>query len=134
MKHIEVVAAIIKKDNKVLSLKRGPHKYPYIAYKYEFPGGKIEEGENFKSALKRELMEEMDIHIGVEAMEFFMTVTHEYPDFKVTMHTYICPFWESTFRLNVHQDAVWLTRESLFSVDWAAADLPVVDGIFEVIG
>lgn len=133
MKHIEVVAAIIKKENKILSLKRGDHKYPYIAYKYEFPGGKIEEGEDFKSALKRELMEEMDICIGVEAMEFFMTITHEYPDFRVTMHTFICPLGESPFRLNEHQDAKWLTRVSLYSVDWAAADLPVVDGLFEVL-
>ena len=127
MKKIEVVAAILKKDKSVLCLQRNVNKYDYISYKFEFPGGKVEINEDHKQALQRELREEMDIEIGTNEMTYFTTVEHTYPDFIIIMHTYICEVIELSYKLNEHIGAKWRRAENINELDWAAADLPIVN-------
>ena len=125
MKHLEVVAAIIiDNDKKILCMQRGPSKYEYISNKYEFPGGKIEKNESNVNALKREIKEELNIDITVE--NEFLTVEHSYPDFMITMHTYICKTLDKQRSLNAHIDYLWLDKFDLEILDWAEADIPIV--------
>ena len=124
MKEVEVVAAIIIDDHKILCVQRGLNKYAYISKKYEFPGGKIEPGETEVEALKRELKEELCMDVLVQTK--FMTVVHEYPDFKLTMHSYICGVENNELTLTEHVDFKWLAKNELEKLDWAAADVPIV--------
>lgn len=125
MKKIEVVAAIIYYRNEVLCVQRPENKYSYISKKFEFPGGKIEAGESKQEALKREIMEELGISPSIG--ELFMTVVHTYPDFELTMHSYICKVDNKEVVLREHISLKWLTREILNQLDWAAADIPIVN-------
>lgn len=129
MKKLEVSAGIIINKDKILCVQRDKGKYDYISYKFEFPGGKVEEGEDSKEALRRELMEEMQMDIKLESMKHFMTVHHEYPDFEITMHSYICLNEQPEFVLMEHIDHKWLRAEELGGLDWAAADLPIVHAL-----
>lgn len=125
MKHLEVVAAIIiDNDKKILCMQRGPSKYDYISNKYEFPGGKIEENESIENALKREIKEELNIDITIE--NEFLIVEHSYPDFIITMHTYICKTSNNQISLNAHINYQWLNKLDLENLDWAEADIPIV--------
>lgn len=122
-KHIEVVAAIIVKDNKILATQRGYGNYTGT---WEFPGGKIEPGESPKIALAREIHEELDA--TVEVGPLLITVDYEYPEFFMTMHCYVCKL-ASDMKLLEHSDARWLTHETLDSVDWLPSDIEVVAAI-----
>lgn len=125
MKKIEVVAAIIYFEGKILCVQRPENKLTYISKKYEFPGGKIEIGETQKEALKRELFEELNISPKIKSL--FITVIHEYPDFELTMHGYICEAKTFELILNEHISYKWLTINELDKLDWAAADIPIVN-------
>ena len=126
MKSIEVVAAIIQYQNRFLCLQRSPSKLDYISKKYEFPGGKIEQGESRKVALQREIMEELSV--SLEHLEFFSTVEHQYPDFHITMHSFLCSISDpSRIKLTEHIDQKWLKTNELKELDWAAADIPIVN-------
>ena len=127
MKSYIVTAAVLTHENKYLCMQRGPSKYDYVSYKYEFPGGKVEAGESNEDGLSRELMEEMKIQVSVKPEYFFHTVTHKYPDFKITMHSYLCPVESKEFTLIEHVDYKWLNKEDLLSLDWAPADVPIVE-------
>ncbi len=131
MKHVEVVAAIIKLDNKILCVQRKENKLPYISKKYEFPGGKIEAGETKIEALKREIVEELNMIIEVQ--KEFLKVTHQYPDFILTMHSFICDCKDSKLTLNEHIDFKWLAQNELAHLDWAAADVPIVKELIKSI-
>lgn len=124
MKTIEVVAAIIINNNKILCVQRGDNKREYIAFKYEFPGGKVEIGETREEALVREIKEELGIEITI--LEEFLTVDHTYPDFNVIMHSFICGCENSEVQLSEHVALQWLPKKELFTLDWAAADIPIV--------
>jgi 8-oxo-dGTP diphosphatase len=125
MKHIEVVGAIIvRADEKILCLQRATHKYQYLSYKFEFPGGKIETDESKEDALKRELREELKLDIDIESD--FLTVEHTYPDFQITLHTFICRALQKDFTLTEHIACQWLSPAELETLDWAEADLPIV--------
>jgi 8-oxo-dGTP diphosphatase len=124
MKHIKVVAAIIYNENKILCVQRSESKLDYISKKYEFPGGKIESGEEPVDALKREILEELKMEIKVES--HFLTIEHEYPDFTMEMQSYICYNHDRMLTLTEHLDFKWLKVTSLNALDWAAADLPIV--------
>ena len=124
MKRIEVVAAIIIFNNKVLCVQRCENKLPYISKKYEFPGGKIEPGEKREEAIKREIHEELKMQI--EIVEEFLTVHHQYPDFFIEMHSFICSTKDETPILTEHIDFKWLDFSEMNSLDWAAADIPIV--------
>jgi 8-oxo-dGTP diphosphatase len=125
MKKIEVVAGIIYCKNLILCVQRPKNKLHYISEKFEFPGGKIEEGETQKEALKREILEELNISTKIKSL--FMTVVHEYPDFELTMHTFICEVETKELTLVEHIDQKWLTLKELKTLDWAAADIPIVN-------
>ena len=131
MKHYEVTAAIIMNDNEILCMQRKECKYSYISYKYEFPGGKIEDGESNVQSLMRELIEEMDFEVNITPEDFFLTVEHEYPDFSITMHCYICHVLDRKFNRKEHFSHIWLKVNKLDTLDWAAADLPIVRKLME---
>lgn len=129
MKHIEVVAAVVIKNGKCLCTKRNISKHKYISYKYEFPGGKVELGETSEEALAREMFEELSVEIKVH--ELCTTVEHTYPDFMLTMHAFYCEVVTEEIQLNEHIEYVWLDAPNLDQLDWAAADLPIVDILME---
>ena len=124
MKHIEVVAAVILQDGKVLCVQRPQNDKEYISLKWEFPGGKVEVGENKEDALLREIQEELAAEI--HDLQYLMTVEHSYPDFHLTMHAYTCALKNGEITLREHVDMTWLSTEELNELDWAEADLPVV--------
>ena len=132
MQKLLVAAALIRSNNKILCLQRPPHKLRYISKKFEFPGGKIEEGETMEEALHRELLEELGIQIRIKS--FFMTVEHTYPDFQLIMHSFICEVKAGEIVLNEHIDYKWLKVEDLPKLDWAAADLPIVNALMNYEG
>lgn len=125
MKKIEVVAAIIFYKDEILCVQRPKNKLVYISEKFEFPGGKIEQGETQEEALKRELIEELNVVTDIKS--FFTTVVHEYPDFELTMHSYICEVKTKELTLNEHIAQEWLSLNELNKLDWAAADIPIVN-------
>jgi len=125
MKHYNVVAAIIQHEGKTLCVQRNSSKYDYISYKWEFPGGKIENDETKEDAIIREINEELGIEIIVDSE--FCTVEHKYPDFSLTMHSFICSILISNITLSEHIDLKWMKINELASLDWAAADIPIVD-------
>jgi 8-oxo-dGTP diphosphatase len=125
MKTIEVVAAVIVHNEKILCVQRGENKRDYIAFKYEFPGGKVEENESKEDALIREIREELNIHVTIQ--KEFTTVDHIYPDFRIIMYSFICHCENKNIQLNEHIDFKWLRTDELISLDWAAADIPIVN-------
>ena len=129
MKHYKVVAAIIVNNNKILCVQRDINKYEYISNKYEFPGGKVELGESTVDALKREIKEELQISISIQ--EEFLTVHHQYPDFELTMHSFICQTNDNSLTLTEHINYQWLYKHELNSLDWAAADIPIVEELMK---
>ncbi len=131
MKTIEVVAAVILSNGLVLCTQRGPAKYDYISHKFEFPGGKVESGESGSEALMRELIEEMDLSIDVAEKDCLMTVEHQYPDFKIIMHAYLIKADKIIIKLNEHVDHLWADIGIIYSLDWAEADLPIVDKLVD---
>jgi 8-oxo-dGTP diphosphatase len=125
MKHFEVVAALIFENSEVLCVQRGPGIYTYTAMHYEFPGGKVEANESHEAALVREIQEELSLNIVVQRP--FVKVEHIYPDFSVTLHSYLCQTQNRELHLHEHIDALWLNPKNLHALQWAAADLPIVD-------
>ncbi len=125
MKKIEVVAAVIFCEDQVLCVQRPKNKFPYISEKYEFPGGKIEEGETKEEALHRELLEELNFSTKIK--NYFLTVVHQYPDFELIMHSFICEVDSKELTLHEHIDQKWLKINELTALDWAAADIPIVE-------
>lgn len=129
MKTIQVVAAIIIKDNKILCTQRNVNKLSYISCKFEFPGGKVEAGESEEEALTREIQEELDMEI--QPFEKYITVDHTYPDFRIIMHCYKCLTTSKSLNLKEHLSYQWLTAPELEKLDWAAADISIVNKLVE---
>lgn len=128
MKHYDVVAAVVVAGDKVLCVQKGKTKYSYTSYMYEFPGGKVEDGETHRQALQRELMEEMSYH--VEVGELLTTVDHAYDDFSITLTAYLCTAKiPDSFVLKEHIGFKWLKPNELPTLDWAAADLGIVSAL-----
>ena len=125
-KTINVVAAIIIKDGSLFATQRG-----YGEWKdwWEFPGGKIEQGETLEEALKREIREELSTEINVD--EFLCTVEYDYPKFHLSMHCYICSLLTESLHLNEHEAARWLTKDELNGVKWLPADKIVVEQLID---
>lgn len=121
---IEVVAAVIFREGKVLCVQRPQNSKEYISSKWEFPGGKVEQGEDRIQALKREILEELQLEI--RNVELVATVEHTYPDFHLVMHAYACEISSGEPVLTEHVDLKWLPVEVLDQLDWAVADIPIV--------
>ena len=128
MKTIEVVAAIIIKEGHVFATQRG---YGEWQGWWEFPGGKMEAGESPQEALRREIREELDAEISVG--DFLETVEWDYPNFHLTMHCFVCSLLSESLRLNEHEAAAWLSRETLRSVKWLPADEGLLDKIADYL-
>ena len=131
MKAIEVVAAIMINNGRVLCVQRGVGKFEYISGKWEFPGGKVEPGEAFEDAIAREIREELVTDIA--DCEHFLTVEHQYPDFFLTMHSFLCNVSSGDVTLTEHVDLKWAKPADLDALDWAAADIPIVQKLMESI-
>lgn len=128
MKLIEVVAAIICKDNQIFATQRG---YGDFKNGWEFPGGKVEPGETPEAALVREIREELAVEISVG--ELLTTVEYDYPNFHLTMHCYLCQLIGGELRLLEHQAARWLGKGELYSVEWLPADVGVIPLLEKVL-
>ena len=126
MKHIEVVAAVIKKDNTIFATQRGYGDYKDM---WEFPGGKMEAGESPEDALKREIQEELETEIEVGRL--IKTVDTDYPTFHITMHVFWAEVVSGELTLLEHEAAKWLPIDEKLrdAVDWLPADLEVVEEI-----
>ncbi len=126
MKKFNVVGAILVKDNKILCCKRGPGRA--LENYWEFPGGKIQEGETPFEALKRELEEELLIEVNVKK-EIFDDVSYDYDYGRVHLRTIICELISGTPKLTEHLEYRWLKPTEIGSLDWAPADAPTVEKI-----
>ena len=129
MKTIRVVAAVIKAVNKngdpvVFATQRG---YGDFKDGWEFPGGKIEEGETPQAALKREIREELDAEISVG--ELIDTIEYDYPTFHLSMDCFWCEILKGDLILKEHEAARWLDKKSIEDVDWLPADQALIGKI-----
>ncbi len=125
MKKVHVTAAVIIQDHKILCVQRNENMYDYISKKWEFPGGKVEENEQLEDTIKREILEELNININV--ISFLIQVNHQYPDFKLKMDTFLCEINHGELELKEHIDYKWLSVNELHQLDWAGADVPIVE-------
>ena len=121
MKNIHVSAAIIMKDNKIFVTQRG---YGEFKDWWEFPGGKIEEGETPEECLKREIKEELKTDINID--KYLCTVEYDYPNFHLKMECFICSLIDGHLELVEAEDAKFITKDQLDSIDFLPADLLVV--------
>ena len=124
MKTIYVAAAIIHNGNKIFATQRG---YGDFKGFWEFPGGKIEQGESPEDALRREILEELDTHIAIE--QRVTTIEWDYQQFHLTMHCFWCHVESGSLTLKEHQAARWLTTDELDSVEWLPADKNILSKI-----
>lgn len=129
MKTVRVVAAVIKAENGkgqpiIFATQRG---YGDLKDGWEFPGGKIEEGETPQEALKREIMEELDTEISVG--DLIDTIEYDYPTFHLSMDCFWCQIVKGDLVLKEHEAAKWLSKDELDSVEWLPADVTLISGI-----
>ncbi|SDH10406.1 8-oxo-dGTP diphosphatase MutT [Winogradskyella thalassocola] len=122
LKSILVAAAIIQKDNKIFIARRSPHKH--LGGLWEFPGGKIEEGETDEECLYRELQEELGITINVK--EFFMNNIHNYGNITINLKAYFCEIKSGEITLSDHDQYLWVLKNELDNYEFAPADLPFI--------
>ncbi len=122
MKSIKVVAAVISDNEKIFATERG---YGEFKGWWEFPGGKIEDGETPQEALEREIKEELATEISVG--EYIHTIEYDYPTFHLSMDCYWCSIKSGELTLLEAEDAKWLTKDTLKSVKWLPADLELID-------
>jgi len=129
MKNLQVACAIIEHDGKVLAAQRSERMS--LPLKWEFPGGKINEQEAPEACLVREVMEELGLTVAIDIA--LPKACHAYSDFSVTLHPFICTIAAGTPALHEHKSIKWLPPADLLSLDWAAADLPVIAAYLERI-
>lgn len=116
-------AIILNHENKVLACQRSANMH--LPFKWEFPGGKIEEDESAEECLIREIKEELNIDI--EIMEQKSANEHHYPDKSIRLIPFICKHLDGKILLKEHKDFQWLDKNNLIDLDWAEADLPILE-------
>lgn len=126
MKTIKVVAAVIKRNNKIFVTQRG---YGEFKDGWEFPGGKVEKGETKEEALIREIKEELDTVIKVDS--YLDTIEYDYPDFHLSMDCFVCSIVEGNLVLKEHEDSKWIKKEEIDTLNWLSADLIILDKVKE---
>jgi 8-oxo-dGTP diphosphatase len=122
MKHLHVTCGVVQKNGYVLATQRSSTMS--MPMKWEFPGGKVNAGESFEDCLKRELFEELTIH--VEIVKNLPESDYLYPAFKITLYPFICTIQSGEIVLKEHAEYVWLLPQDLMALDWAEADVAVV--------
>ncbi len=126
MKTVNVAAAIIRNESKILSCQRG---YGEFKDGWEFPGGKLEPGETGEQAAIREIQEELEVTIG--NLEYLCTVEYDYETFHLSMQCFLAEIKSGTFKEHAHEDMRWLDIETIWDVDWLPADIEVVKKLVE---
>lgn len=129
MKTIKVVAAVIKRNNKIFVTQRG---YGEFKDGWEFPGGKVEKGETKEEALIREIKEELDTVIKVDS--YLDTIEYDYPDFHLSMDCFVCSIVEGHLVLKEHEDSKWIKKEEIDTLNWLPADLIILDKVKKMMG
>lgn len=129
MKRIRVVAAVIRSEDKIFATARG---YGEFKGQWEFPGGKIESGETPQEALVREIQEELDVKI--EIGDLIDTIEYDYSSFHLSMDCFWCNVTEGEITLKEAEDARWLSKDELYSVDWLPADMELTEKLEGVFG
>ena len=120
---IHVACGLIEKNQQLLICQRSADMK--LPLKWEFPGGKLEEGETLQECLLREVLEE--INLSVEIHEELTKVEYHYPDFSLTLYPFVCSIKEGELKVNEHKQVLWVDRTDLFRFDWANADLPIIE-------
>lgn len=126
-KTMRVACAIIERDNKVLAVQRNERMN--LPLKWEFPGGKIKQGESPEQCVVREVYEELSLKIAVGRP--LPSVSHDYSDFFVTLYPFICAIVSGMLTLHEHKAILWVSPHELLSLDWVAADFPILSAYFE---
>jgi 8-oxo-dGTP diphosphatase len=129
-RHLHVACAIIERDGLVLAAQRGAAGS--MPLKWEFPGGKIDGAETPEECLRRELLEEMGVEVNPARQ--LSPQTHHYPEFSVTLYPFVCTMEDIGIHLHEHAAIAWLPPEELHRLDWAEADLPVIDSYRRSLG
>ena len=122
MKTVRVVAAVIRSEDKIFATARG---YGEFKGQWEFPGGKIEPGETPQEALVREIQEELDVKI--EVGDLIDTIEYDSPSFHLSMDCFWCLVTDGEITLKEAEDARWLSKDELYSVDWLPADMELIE-------
>ena len=131
MKHYEVVCALIEDEKgRIFCCKRGPGRA--LEGKWEFPGGKVEENEDEKIAIEREIYEEFDVK--VKAKDFISQSTFNYPHGNVILKLYECEYIDGNFKLHAHSEYAWVKINDLLNYDLAPADIPLAKDVMEWYG
>ena len=124
-KHYDVVCAVVQYGGMFLAVQKGSAKYDYISYKWEFPGGKVEQGEEPEAALKREMREELDMEVVVTAQ--LASVSYSYPDFDISLQAFLCETDSDHFVLKEHASGKWASRNALRDLPWCDADAEILN-------
>jgi len=129
LKEVQVVGAVIRdeKQGYLCALRGGEMS---LAGFWEFPGGKVEFGEDHKAALNREIKEELTC--SIEIGDHIASVTHDYENLRVHLHTYFATLEEGTPAAKEHQELRWVSLHDLRQLNWAPADIPTVDKLLEL--
>lgn len=126
-----VTAAVLVSDGRVLCMQRGSSRYAYLQNKYEFPGGKVENGESPEQCLRRELGEELGLALQPGDMRYWCTVHYDYPDFDIDLCVFVCRMPLEHFELREHTSFCWLPPQQLVSLAWAPADYQLLPQLTE---
>ncbi|TYR36140.1 (deoxy)nucleoside triphosphate pyrophosphohydrolase [Sphingobacterium phlebotomi] len=122
---LHVTCAIIEHDNKILICQRSERMK--LPLKWEFPGGKIENGESKEDCLRREIREELGL--AIEVGSALTVVEHQYPEFSLRLYPFLCKWAGGSLAIAEHAQAIWVSYNDLKNYDWAEADVPVVKEI-----
>ena len=126
-KNMQVACAIIERDGKILAVQRSERMN--MPLKWEFPGGKIRQGESPEECVVREVSEELDMQIV--AGQSLPSVSYDYPHFSVTLYPFICAVISGEITLHEHKAMRWLSTHEMWSLDWLAADFPIISAYRE---